>query len=212
MPLPADIFAMLDVSRETADRLQAFADLVIKWNPKINLVSQASIADITQRHLADSAQLYRPAEHPLDHWVDLGSGGGFPGIVVAILGQDSGGIKDVTLVESDARKCVFLREAIRALSLRANVINDRIENIDHLSANVVSARALAPLTALIGYAYRHLKSSGVAVFPKGARYQEELEQAAKAWSYDLDIRESLTDSGARILMLRSISPRPTGRQ
>lgn len=213
MRLAADLLADLDVSRETVDRLQAFSDLVSKWNPKINLVSQASIADIMRRHIADSAQLFSVPEYPVDHWVDLGSGGGFPGIVIAALGQDRGGIGTVTLVESDVRKCVFLREAIRTLSLRAKVINDRIESVGPLSADVVSARALAPLKALIGHAQRHMKPSGLAIFPKGARYREEVEQAVEFWSFDLDTRASLTDSGARILVLRSISSKPTaGKQ
>jgi 16S rRNA (guanine527-N7)-methyltransferase len=207
-----EIFAALSVSRETEALLQAFADLVGRWNPKINLVSQGSLPDIMRRHIADSAQLFDIPNCPVNHWVDLGSGGGFPGVVLAILGADSGRIEKMSLVESDARKCVFLREAVRTLSLKVDVIHDRIENVPPLAADVVSARALAPLPVLLGHAYRHLAADGIAIFPKGARYQDELSQAECEWFFDAEARQSLTDPEARILVLRSISPKPAGRQ
>jgi 16S rRNA (guanine527-N7)-methyltransferase len=207
-----EIFSALNVSRETEERLQAFADLVGRWNLKINLVSLGSLPDIMRRHVADSAQLFNVPTRPVNHWVDLGSGGGFPGIVLAIMGADNGGIEKMSLVESDSRKCVFLREALRALSLKVDVINERIENVPPLFADVVSARALAPLSALLGHAYRHLSADGIAIFPKGAKYQGELTEAEGEWFFDAEERQSLTDPEARILVLRSISPKPAGRQ
>lgn len=211
MSRASELSETLSVSRETVDRLHAFADLVRKWNPKINLVSQSSLADLMGRHIADSAQLYDVVKLPVDHWVDLGSGGGFPGVVIAILNEDRVGVCKITLVESDARKSVFLREVARALSLSVDVLNDRIENLAPLSADVVSARALAPLSVLLGHAHRHVRPEGVAIFPKGTRYQEELDQAAAEWVFTVEGCPSRTDPDARILVVRSISPKTAGR-
>ena len=129
----------LNVSRETFSKLEAFADLVRKWNPKINLVSKNSLDDLWQRHILDSVQVFELAEGE-GHWVDLGSGGGFPGIVVAILNQEAQTFQ-VTMVESDQRKCAFLRTAIRELGLTALVKTERIEQLDGLKADLADCRA-----------------------------------------------------------------------
>jgi 16S rRNA (guanine527-N7)-methyltransferase len=192
------------VSRETEDQLRRFEGLVRKWNPAINLVSKASLDDLWSRHILDSAQLYTLAK-PQGHWLDLGSGGGFPGLVIAILAQGAGDDLRLTLVESDQRKATFLREVTRELSLPVTVRTDRIEHCPPQSADTLSARALAPLTTLLGYATRHLAPNGTAVFPKGASWQQEVEAARKDWHFDLHISPSATDPDGAVLTVKAIS-------
>ena len=192
-----------NVSRETSDKLTLFANIVEKWTPKINLISKASVPYIWQRHIEDSIQIYSLVP-PVSSWVDLGSGGGFPAIVVALLAQQDGRNSKFTLVESDQRKCVFLRTAIRELGLKVEVLNDRIENIPPLEANVVSARALAELPLLIGLASRHMKSDGIAIFPKGKNWKVEDAKARKSWSYSNESIPSKTDPSAAILKIKEI--------
>lgn len=192
-----------NVSRETSNKLTLFANIVEKWTPRINLISKASVPYIWQRHIEDSIQIYSLVP-PVSSWVDLGSGGGFPAIVVALLAQQDGRNSKFTLVESDQRKCVFLRTAIRELGLKVEVLNDRIENIPPLEANVVSARALAELPLLIGLASRHMKSDGIAIFPKGKNWKVEDAKARKSWAYSNESIPSKTDPSAAILKIKEI--------
>lgn len=194
----------MNVSRETSDRLAKFSALALKWNPAINLIAKSTIADIENRHIIDSAQLYDLAGD-FEHWVDLGSGGGFPGIVVAIIGSEKNPDARFTLVESDARKCEFLRHASRMLDLNTQVMNARIEAIDPLDADVVSARALASLDLLCGFFARHRAGRGIGLFPKGAAAAEELELARKTWNLDYRSHKSITDPSAVILEVRDLS-------
>lgn len=191
------------VSRETFDRLKVFEDLVRRWSPTINLVSKASLPTVWDRHIVDSAQVFWLAPSAT-HWVDLGSGGGFPGIVVATLAQEQAPHMSVTLVESDLRKATFLRQAAQALDLPITVVSKRIDEVPPLSADIVSARALAPLSGLLGYANRHLRANGVAIFLKGARHAEEIADARKIWTFGADVQPSLSDPEAAILMIRNI--------
>ncbi len=193
----------LDVSRETLDKLQAFETLVTKWTAKINLISKSTVSEIWERHILDSAQIYELA-NPQGHWVDLGSGGGFPGIVIAILSQGSGAENRVTLVESDQRKAVFLRTAIRELDLKAQVIAERIERIDQQEAQVLSARALTDLDGLLAFSEQHLSSGGTALFPKGAQWEKEHIAAQKRWSYSLEVTKSRSNPAAAILKIKDI--------
>jgi len=192
------------VSRETSDKLVQFAQLVEKWTAKINLISKPSIPHIWDRHIRDSVQLYQHA--PIgNHWVDLGSGGGFPAIVLALMSQQDGRQTKFTLVESDQRKCVFLRTAIRELGLDTSVINDRIEKIAPLNADILSARALANLKMLVGFANVHLAEDGVALFPKGSNWEAEDVDARKVWQYTCDPIPSETDPSAAVLRIKEIS-------
>lgn len=193
----------LNVSRETLDKLNRFSELVRRWNPKINLVSKTSLEDLWERHIIDSAQIFSLVETE-GHWLDLGSGGGFPGIVVAILNQEKERFK-VTLVESDQRKCAFLRTAIRELELSATVENERIELLQYQQADVLSARALSDLTSLLGFCEMHLDPLGVALFPKGKSWKEEDEAARHLWSYECDAIQSKTDPDAAILKIKEIT-------
>jgi 16S rRNA (guanine527-N7)-methyltransferase len=193
-----------NVSRETVAALEEFEALVRRWNPTVNLVSKASLPELRERHVLDSAQLFRHCPPAAKHWVDLGSGGGFPGLVIAILAREHRPGLRLTLVESDSRKAAFLRQAAQRVELPVTVLNDRIELLPGLQADVVSARALAPLTELLGLAARHLNADGTAILPKGVRYAEELEQARALWDFDLDRHASSLEPGAAILTIRNI--------
>lgn len=192
------------VSRETSARLSQFAALVRKWNPKINLVSPKTLDDLEARHIADSQQVFEFSGVTGGHWVDLGSGGGFPGLVVAICAAEKAPDLKLTLVESDQRKSAFLMTAARELGLQVQVLAQRIEAVPPLQADIISARALAPLTDLLWMTERHLASGGIAIFPKGERHAIEVEEAQKTWRFDMEMAQSCTEDSARLLKLRNI--------
>lgn len=193
----------LNVSRETLEQLNHYHDLLLKWNRRINLISRSTDTEIWERHIWDSAQVFGLAP-PAPLWLDIGSGGGFPGLVVAILAKASDSTQHVTLVESDQRKSAFLRTVIRDLSLPADVVVDRIEKLSGFSADVTSARALAELTRLLGYAERHLSPNGTALFMKGENWQNEVEIARKTWSFEMEIHPSRTNPNAVILEIKEL--------
>jgi 16S rRNA (guanine527-N7)-methyltransferase len=196
--------AGLSVSRETFAALEQLEQLVRRWTTAVNLISKATLADLWQRHIVDSAQLFAFCPRGARSWLDIGSGGGFPGLVIAVLAREKLPDLRVTLVESDQRKATFLRQAAQALGLDVTVRSERAEAIEPASADVLSARALAALTDLLPYAAKHLKPAGVALFPKGARFAEEIADARKAWAFDVDVHTSLSDSAAAILEIRNI--------
>lgn len=198
------VSADLVVSRETEDTLRSFEALVRRWTPAINLVGKSSLPDFWVRHVLDSAQLFGLGAQKAGHWVDLGSGGGLPGMVIAILARQAQPDMTVTLIESDARKVAFLREAARSLSLAAKIIHGRIEEAQPQHADVISARALAPLPSLLAFAERHMLPEGLALFSKGERYEDELLAARVGWSFDVEAVPSKTQPNAAILMIRNI--------
>ena len=194
-----------NVSRETLERLHAFADLLRKWNRRINLVSRRGLDDLWRRHMLDSIQLYRLYEIDEVHeasspWLDLGSGAGFPGLVLAIAG-----IRDVHLVESDGRKCAFLGEVARVTGAEVTVHNERIETLAPQGARTISARALAPLPRLLPLAYRHMVPNGQIILLKGQDVDAELTEAAKCWKMSVRRIPSITDGSGSILQLTEIS-------
>ena len=194
----ADIF---DVSRETMDRLDAYAALLVKWNPKINLVAKSTIPDVWRRHMADSAQLWAMAPSGARSWMDIGSGAGFPGLVIAaIAAEKSPGLK-VSLVESDRRKSVFLQSAAREMGITVEVITKRIEALEPQNADILSARALSSLTQLLEFAEKHRNTDGVCLFPKGVRVDSELTEASSCWHMAYETFPSMTDADAVILRI-----------
>lgn len=193
------------VSRETVERLHRLEALLHKWNPAINLVSRSTLANAWDRHILDSAQLFTLAPAEAMSWVDLGSGGGFPGLVVACLAADLRPGMTVTLIESDRRKATFLQQAARDLGLKPGIIVQRIEEATPQGASVVSARALAALPLLLSLAHRHLGAGGLCLFPKGANWREEVEAARKDWHFDLATHPSETDPMAVILAVKALS-------
>ncbi len=193
----------MNVSRETLARLDLYADLLQRWTKKINLVSSSTLDALWTRHFLDSAQLFKVAPKG-GTWVDLGSGGGFPGAVVAVLAADSQSDLKVTLVESDQRKAAFLRTVLREMGVSACVLADRVERLEPMNADVLSARALASLEVLLGFAERHLVPTGRAVFPKGEKARDEIRDALEHWRFDCETYNSKTDPEAVILSIGDI--------
>lgn len=194
----------VDVSRETIRLLERLEALLKKWNPAINLVSPRTLAEIWTRHFLDSAQILQSVAQAPQHWADLGSGGGFPGLVVGVLAKEQFPDMQLTLVESDKRKAAFLLNAVRDLGLSAVVADQRIESLDPLKADVLSARALAPLETLLSYAERHLSPTGIALFPKGNRWREEVAQAQQTWSFEVEPKPSATDPESVVLKIKGL--------
>jgi len=196
---PEDFAAATGVSRETIERLSAYAALLIKWQARINLVSASTLDDLWQRHMLDSAQLLPLLPQETTSLVDLGSGPGFPGLVLAILG-----IPEVHLIESDQRKCVFLAEAARAAGVKPIIHNKRIEQLEGIGAGIVTARACAPLDQLLTYAQRFLWHDGKALFLKGAAVEEELAAARKNWQMEVERFPSASDPKGCILRIGQV--------
>lgn len=192
------------VSRETYDGLKTFLALVEKWNSAINLIAKSTMAEAWDRHLVDSAQIFPLAPDPVQRWADFGSGGGFPGVVVAILSKHLQPGCEFFLIESDLRKATFLREAVRTLSLRATVLPERIDKVEPLNCDVVSARALAPLEKLLPLTQRHLKQGGTALFLKGRTYHQEIDQARRSHRFTVDKIVSLADADSAVLRIQGI--------
>lgn len=191
------------VGPETVARLEALVALVRKWNRAINLVAPSTLADAWERHVLDSARLVDLVAAPA-RWADLGSGAGFPGLVVAIILAERSPETRVTLVEADGRKAAFLHRAAQAAGVTVDIRNARIEALAPLGAEVLSARALAPLDRLLPLAHRHLAPGGTCLFPKGARVAEELASVAGTWSFDLVRHPSADPGGGEVLELRNL--------
>ena len=205
MTLARDPFlAERNVSRETEDRLLAFADLLGKWTRKINLISKGSASDIWERHILDSVQIYDLAPNTFSLWVDIGSGGGLPGVVVATLAAQFAPDARIAMIESDQRKAAFLRTALRELGLSGDVLASRIDAVPPMGADVLSARALAPLDQLLAFAENHLKPGGTAIFPKGKTAEQEIADASTNWLFQIEKHASMTDAEARILVIKDI--------
>jgi len=178
--------------------LQSFHDILARQNEVMNLVGPATLPDYWSRHVLDSAQL-------LDHrpdariWADLGAGAGFPGVVLAILLKHTEGAAPcVYLVESLAKRCRFLTDVVTVLNLPAKIINDRAENV-RLKADVVTARAVAPMTRLLGFAENFVRAGADAWFLKGENVESELTDAGKGWHFDVTLHESISDPRGRVV-------------
>ncbi len=190
-----------DVSRETMERLEEYEALLNKWNPKINLVSRNTLDEIWHRHFADSAQLYQYVDNKTVSWLDFGSGAGFPGLVAATMARENRPDLSFTLVESDQRKAAFLLTVSNALELKTAVIAERIESAQPQNADIITARAVAPLEQLLSWAAPHAHKSTILLFPKGNSYESELTTAQKHWHIEAEIIPSVTDSGSVILRI-----------
>ena len=192
----------IPVSHETFMRLQAYAELLKIWQPKINLVSQTTISDLWQRHILDSVQLakYLPTESRI---MDLGSGGGFPGAILAIITG-----LPVTLVESDQRKSAFLLEVSRVTETPFRVLTQRIETLDHkLDATIITARAFASLAKILGLAKPWLSRGATGIFLKGKDASQEITAAEMVWNFRHHAYPSVSDPAASILVVSDVKPR-----
>jgi 16S rRNA (guanine527-N7)-methyltransferase len=201
---PEAAAAILDVSRETLDRLSAHLDLLSKWQKSINLVGPATLADPWRRHVVDSGQLAPLIPEGARTLADLGSGAGFPGLVLAILRPALA----VTLIESDARKAAFLIEAARTVSAaNVTVLSTRAESAQAGTFDVITSRALAPLSVLLTLAEGLCTQSTAYLFPKGRRVHDELTAARKGWMMTIEEFPSATDPSAALLRLTKLARR-----
>ena len=204
----ANALEMVPVSRETAAKLELFVGKLLDVSPHINLISRSSIPNIWTRHVADSLQLLALAPEA-KCWVDLGSGAGFPGIVIAcaLAGREGA---TVHLVESIGKKAAFLREAVNLLQVPAVVhpvrIEDFVKNFK-AKADVVCARALAPLDDLLRLAQPLLKTGAQGLFPKGQDVEGELTRASKYWNIEAELVPSKTSTDGRIVVVRGLRRR-----
>ncbi|HXX50372.1 MAG TPA: 16S rRNA (guanine(527)-N(7))-methyltransferase RsmG [Xanthobacteraceae bacterium] len=199
---------LLSVSRETADRLDRFVALLLDWQSRINLIAASTLPVLWTRHIADSLQLLALAPEAR-RWADLGSGAGFPGLVIACALADSLPA-EVHLVESNKKKAAFLREAVRvtgaAAIVHAQRSDDFIKSFDR-PLDVVTARALAPLPELLKIAYPLLKRGAKGLFPKGQDVDGELTEAAKCWTIQASLVPSRTDPRSRVVVIRHAEPK-----
>jgi 16S rRNA (guanine527-N7)-methyltransferase len=205
--------ALAGVSRETLVRLDRFVELLLAWQAHTNLIARSTMPTLWTRHIADSLQLVGLAPGARV-WADLGSGGGFPGLVIACALAETEGAH-IHLVESIGKKATFLRDAVRTTGTPATVHATRIEDfVDKApeSLDVVTARALAPLSELLAMAYPLLKTGAVGLFPKGQDVAVELTEAAKYWKIQPDLIQSRTDSKGQIVRVRGIEPANDARE
>lgn len=201
---PEAFAATANVSRETLRRLRSYADLLDTWRKTINLVSAHSFEDLWRRHMLDSAQLLGHLPAVAARVADIGSGAGFPGLVLAILG-----VPETHLIESNARKCAFLAEAARTAGLRVGVnpiIHPmRVENIANLQVDVVTARACAPLPRLLDLVQPIMRADTVCLFLRGRAVEEELTEAAKTWRMTVDRFASSSDPSGTVLRISKVA-------
>lgn len=193
-----------NVSRETLERLETHYSMLQRWNPSINLVARSTMSQSWTRHFEDSAQLLSFFPAIEGHWLDLGSGGGFPGLVCAVIAHERRPKLRFTLVESDQRKAVFLRTVVRELKVEVEIVNRRIEQQDGLRADCISARALAPLEQLLALAVPHLNENGICLFLKGRQHRKEVKKARDKFHFELLTHDSLTHNEAAILELKGL--------
>ena len=193
------------VAPDALAAFDAYADLLIRWQAHINLVGPKTLETLWHRHFLDSAQLFTYLPSNTQSLTDIGSGGGFPGLVLAILSAHQGG-PTVTLIESDARKAAFLREASRVCGAGATIINARVEAVEAPAANVVTARACASLPRLLPWVFGRLRADGTALLLKGANWRDELTAAEKGWTLRSVKIPSRTDTSGVILKLEGLNP------
>jgi 16S rRNA (guanine527-N7)-methyltransferase len=192
-----DFLRYQNVPRETFLKLEHYIELLKKWQKAINLVSTSTISDVWLRHIVDSAQLVKYISSD-DKLVDIGSGAGFPGLVLAIMG-----VENITLVESDKRKATFLQEAARNADTRIDIINQRVENINLGDYNIITARAFASIEQTLLLLEKRLRTGHKLLLMKGNSYHKEIEDARKDWAFDCQIHPSVTDKASAILCLQS---------
>jgi 16S rRNA (guanine527-N7)-methyltransferase len=183
-----------NVSRETLLRINAFRELLILWNRRINLVSTSTIDDFWSRHAADSAQIVDIAGDNSKNIIDMGAGAGFPGLMIAALLAEKTNDYQVTLVEMQPKKCAFLREAARTLGVKVNVENKRIEELAAKQYDLVTARAFAPLIKLLSLSEPYAQLGARMLFLKGEDVQSEIDEASTKWKFCFKTIGSITHS------------------
>lgn len=208
-----DFAAKFTVSRETVDLLELYAAMLVQWQRTINLVAPSTLPDLWHRHFADSAQLLAYAPAGALAWIDLGSGAGFPGLVLAIMLRERPGAR-VTLVECDSRKAAFLREVVRRTGAPVDIRVERAEKLSTqakvTATDVITARALASLESLLALSRPWFGANTRALFLKGRDAGREIEEARGCWRFDCRREPSLTDAEASVLVIEHLRPKPEG--
>jgi len=196
-----EINKIANVSRETFAKLDGFIFELIKWNKKINLVSKkhSSFSDVWQRHIVDSAQLIKYFPESTKKIIDFGSGGGFPALVLAIIGG-----YEIHLIESDSRKCAFLNQIKSLFDLNVHIHNERIENINPFESDVITARALAPLSGLLDLTWGFVQKTKLCIFLKGENVVEEIDEASGSWNFDYSLFCSVSNRGGQIIVIKNV--------
>src|SRR5690349_4572452 len=200
---PEEFAAQTGVSRETLARLKAYADLLGDWNVRHNLIAKSTLLELWHRHFWDSAQLAPLISTQARTLADLGSGAGFPGLVLALLRPDL----VVTLYEATTKKCAFLQAAADRMGLKITIRNSRLEDLLPQPFDVVTARALAPLPQLLQYAYPFTGPNSICLFLKGQNVGSELTEAHKYWNMEVSQVPSQTEPSAAIVTVRKLGPR-----
>ena len=205
---PEEFAAQTGVSRETLARLKAYADILMDWNARHNLVAKSTLPDLWRRHFWDSAQLASLVPKMARTLADLGSGAGFPGLVLAAMRPDLA----VTLHDATTKKCAFLQAAAERMGIAVTVQNARLEDLRSQAFDVVTARALAPLPQLLTYAQNFVGPNGICLFLKGQNVGAELTEAHKYWNMKASQVPSQTDPSAAIVVVRELGPRHVAPQ
>ncbi|HWY65938.1 MAG TPA: 16S rRNA (guanine(527)-N(7))-methyltransferase RsmG [Rhizomicrobium sp.] len=205
---PDEFAAATNVSRETLARLKAYADILVDWNARHNLVAKSTLPDLWRRHFWDSAQLVPLIPETARTLADLGSGAGFPGLVIAAMRPGLA----VTLHEATTKKCAFLQAAADRMGISVAIQNARLEDLPRRSFDVVTARALAPLPQLLTYAQNFVGPNSVCLFLKGQNVGSELTEAHKYWNIKASQVPSQTDPSAAIVIVRELGPRHVAPQ
>ncbi len=196
---PAQFQAQTDVSRDTLEALGRYGALLEKWQKAINLVGKSTLPDLWRRHMLDSHQLLSKTQKTAGTWLDLGSGAGFPALVVAICSGF-----EVHAVESDQRKCLFMQNVSRETMVSITVHNCRIEALEPMTADIISARALAPLEKLLELASPFAHADTEFLFLKGQDVDEELTKASKCWNMEIEKHRSVTSEEGCLLKLTKV--------
>lgn len=195
------------VSRETFNKFEIFIEVLLKWQKSVNLISNSTINTIWKRHFLDSAQLYTYSQDIKGNILDIGSGAGFPGMILAMMGNNN-----VNLIESDQKKCIFMREVARLTNTKVKIYNCRIEDLDYMKPELIISRALAPLSKLIEYVDNHMnknieenKATPKLLFLKGKNYNNEIYDLLKIRKLEIDIFPSITDDFGKVLYIKNIN-------
>lgn len=193
------------VSRETYQKLEQLVALLNEWQAKFNLVSNNSLPDVWQRHIADSAQLFKYLNNQVDSVYDVGSGAGFPALVLAVMAQEQYPRLKFTLIESITKKTLYLNAVKTVLNLNnVTILNKRTEDLKLPPADVITARAVASLDKLLGYVFKFTTRQTKLIFPKGKSYREELDAAAKMWNFKLEVCKNETSEDGVVLLLENL--------
>ena len=201
-----NIMEKYNVSRETFNRLKIYEASLKEWQNKFNLVSNKSLEDAWNRHFLDSAQLIKYIPENAKKLYDLGSGAGFPGMVLAVIAAEKMPNLKVSLIESIKKKTLYLNTVQKLCNVKVSIINDRIENLSLKDADVITSRAMCNLADLLKYSYKLANKNTIMIFPKGKTYQEEIERAQKAWKFNCQIEANEVSAEGVILVISNLSP------